>query len=211
MDRSTDTRERLLAEAQRLFAQRGFGGATTADIARHAGVAEGSIYHHFKDKKALFMACVEPLVEEVLRMSSADLSSARSRRDAVRSIVESRLRLIESNMERFNILFAEAPYRQDLYEMLYGRMFLAWGKEFSGSGLDILGSGSGGRPVDFLILGLGITTVIWTTLNFLKLRGKSDSAEYQSIPAISREDLVDGITDFVLNGLGGGRGACENA
>lgn len=42
--------------ARSLFAEHGFAGAGTPDIARGAGVSRGALYHHFPDKQALFAA-----------------------------------------------------------------------------------------------------------------------------------------------------------
>lgn len=49
-----ETRQVLLDAALEVFLQHGFAGATTREIARTAGVAEGTIYRHFSDKLALF-------------------------------------------------------------------------------------------------------------------------------------------------------------
>ena len=49
-------RERLLAAARRLFAERGYAATTTAQLARAAGVAEGTVFHHFPSKRALLEA-----------------------------------------------------------------------------------------------------------------------------------------------------------
>ena len=40
----------------RVFADKGFAGATTKDIAHEAGVTPGLIYHYFEDKRAVFNA-----------------------------------------------------------------------------------------------------------------------------------------------------------
>ncbi|HEY4100612.1 MAG TPA: TetR/AcrR family transcriptional regulator [Gemmatimonadales bacterium] len=47
------TRDRLLEAARALFTTTGFHATTTPMIARHAGVAEGTIYRHFPSKEAL--------------------------------------------------------------------------------------------------------------------------------------------------------------
>lgn len=50
------TRENLLKAASDLMGEVGFEGMTTAQIARRAGVAEGTIYRHFPAKEALIEA-----------------------------------------------------------------------------------------------------------------------------------------------------------
>lgn len=50
-----DRRQEILEAALRVFAERGFGGATVKEIAREAGVRSPAlIYWYFKDKQALF-------------------------------------------------------------------------------------------------------------------------------------------------------------
>ncbi len=48
-----DSRRRLLAAARTTFARLGFERATVRDIAQEAGVAQGLLYHHFRDKDDL--------------------------------------------------------------------------------------------------------------------------------------------------------------
>src|SRR5258706_11915145 len=49
-------RARLMASARELFAQRGYAATTTADVARHAGVSEGIVFHQFGSKARLLEA-----------------------------------------------------------------------------------------------------------------------------------------------------------
>ncbi len=56
--RGSATRARLLAAARDVVAEVGYAHATTKAIAAAAGVAEGTIYRHFPDKHALFLAAV---------------------------------------------------------------------------------------------------------------------------------------------------------
>lgn len=54
--RGDATRQQLLDAAATVFVERGYAGATTKEIARRAGVSEGTIYRHFADKRELFAA-----------------------------------------------------------------------------------------------------------------------------------------------------------
>jgi AcrR family transcriptional regulator len=59
---AAQTRQDIVAAAQRLFLERGFAGATLASIARSAGVAVETVYRSFGSKAALFKAVVEAAV-----------------------------------------------------------------------------------------------------------------------------------------------------
>ena len=64
----TQTAKRLTAEARRravldtacrVFSQSSYRGATTAEIAREAGISEPILYRHFGSKRDLYLACVD--------------------------------------------------------------------------------------------------------------------------------------------------------
>ena len=56
--RGEATRGRLLEATRRVVREVGYPHATTRAIAQEAGVTEATIYRHFPDKRALFMAAV---------------------------------------------------------------------------------------------------------------------------------------------------------
>jgi AcrR family transcriptional regulator len=51
-----ETREQLLEGAARVFAEKGYDGASIAELAKAAGVSGGAIYAHFGSKAELFVA-----------------------------------------------------------------------------------------------------------------------------------------------------------
>ena len=56
---SEDRRKAIVAAVRGLFAQNGFHGTTTRELARTAGVSEALIYKHFPSKQSLHMAMLE--------------------------------------------------------------------------------------------------------------------------------------------------------
>jgi AcrR family transcriptional regulator len=53
------TRERIIAAAREIFAQKGKRGATTREIAERAGVNEATLFRHFGSKEALIVAMAQ--------------------------------------------------------------------------------------------------------------------------------------------------------
>jgi AcrR family transcriptional regulator len=62
------TREQILSAAEQVIQDLGIKGATTREIARRAGCAEGSIYRYFHDKAALFHEIVKTRFPEFLEL-----------------------------------------------------------------------------------------------------------------------------------------------
>jgi AcrR family transcriptional regulator len=60
------TRQRILAAARRLFAEQGYFATATAEIVVAAQVGtRGALYHHFKNKQALFLAVFEQVESDL--------------------------------------------------------------------------------------------------------------------------------------------------
>ena len=74
MDQATPTRERLCAAALVLFVQKGVAETTTRELAAMAGVAEGTIYRHYKSKEDL----VRELFEDHYFRFGGDLDRIRA-------------------------------------------------------------------------------------------------------------------------------------
>jgi AcrR family transcriptional regulator len=75
-ERTEATRTALIAAARPLFAQRGYGGVGTEEIARGAGVTRGALYHHFDGKRELFEAVYERIeIELAERIASGALQA----------------------------------------------------------------------------------------------------------------------------------------
>lgn len=80
-------REQLLDTAVTLFAERGFAGATTSELARAAGVTEPIIYRHFRSKKDLFIAVIERTSALTMEMWERQLSNAKDPATRLRRLI----------------------------------------------------------------------------------------------------------------------------
>lgn len=59
-----DTKEHILASAQKLVQQRGFNGFSYADVAAEVGIRKASLHHHFPTKTDLGLALVDAYVTQ---------------------------------------------------------------------------------------------------------------------------------------------------
>lgn len=93
-----EVREKILAAGKSLFPKLGFGGTTTRDLSRTAGIAVGTLFNYFPNKEALGMAI---LAEALDRGRSRFLEEARE----LPSLEEGLFALIASELR------AMRPYR----------------------------------------------------------------------------------------------------
>ena len=80
--KSEERREAILEAAIAEFAVAGFAGATTADIAKRAGISQPYVFRFFPTKKELFLAAVDRCKSRILR--DWEHAVAESRRVAAR-------------------------------------------------------------------------------------------------------------------------------
>lgn len=66
---ATDTRARILAEAERLFAEKDFSGTGIGEIARRAGIAKSVIYHHFRGKDDILRTLIDDFVDAAVALN----------------------------------------------------------------------------------------------------------------------------------------------
>ena len=105
---SQERRQRILHTASRLFAERGYAGASLRDIAREAGCSLTLLDHHFGDKAHLLQAVVKEQ-ESLCRERLAGLQAILVR--PVRFVVD-------------DFIEAWVHYEFDLYETREGRRYL---------------------------------------------------------------------------------------
>ncbi len=91
--RSLATKTRILDSAERLFAARGFDGASIRDIAKDARVQGALVAHHGGSKEELFYKVVARRAEELAALRIAALNAALAQgtpslRDVLRSFVQ---------------------------------------------------------------------------------------------------------------------------
>lgn len=80
-------REQLLDCAARLFAERGYARATTAELAKAAGVTEPIIYRHFDTKGDLFVALIERTGRETIESWERHLADASDPAERLRRLL----------------------------------------------------------------------------------------------------------------------------
>lgn len=113
----TETKKRILQAAQRLFARSGYDGTTTRDLAAAAGVAEGTLFRHFVNKKAILVEVATEGWVELLTDLLTELSEMGSYK-AVAQVMRRRMLNIRDNSDMMRVCFLEAQFHPDLRDRI---------------------------------------------------------------------------------------------
>jgi AcrR family transcriptional regulator len=124
------TRERLVSEGLRLFAERGFRGTTVGEIERAAGLTPraGALYNHFGSKEAVLEAAFDRHVRDLEAMHSAiELMPLGDLRAELTLLARWGLTMLEQQRELRRIVIAEGErfpalregYRERIVERSY--------------------------------------------------------------------------------------------
>jgi TetR/AcrR family transcriptional regulator len=192
-----DRKRQLLDAALDLFSRKGFGGATTKEIAAAAGVTEAIIFRHFPSKQALYTAVLDSSAESCGQEKwLADIQSRMDRNDdagVLRSLASA---ILESYRKgaRFErtLLFAAleghelglAHYRQ--FAMPYFELFRDYFARRQREGA--LRDYNPGLVLA-AISGMAQTYAIYTELFGFKPLRADDS------------EMIDGFTDIMMRGI----------
>jgi TetR/AcrR family fatty acid metabolism transcriptional regulator len=83
-----DKREAILRAATCVFAEKGFFNSKVADIAKEAGVADGTVYLYFKNKDDVLHSVFDRAMDKFIAEGRHELSSINKPEDKLRRIAE---------------------------------------------------------------------------------------------------------------------------
>jgi TetR/AcrR family fatty acid metabolism transcriptional regulator len=92
-------RERILEAAVRVFARKGYFAARVSDVARRAGVADGTIYLYFRSKEDLLVSLFDEVMRKHLDEARAELARVEGAPAKLRRIAEHHLQVFGGNRD----------------------------------------------------------------------------------------------------------------
>ncbi len=134
----SDTPEKILQTARRLFIQQGYTATSMRQIAEETGIGKATIYHHFPDKEAIIMA----LLEDSVHSMEETLTRVRAERDPRRRLqaaAESSIEFLLNSADILQIVRREAPAGRDEFQsrfLIFSRDFLRLLEESLQQGID---------------------------------------------------------------------------
>ncbi len=102
-----EKRDRITEAAISVFAQKGYGSARVADVAKKAGVADGTIYLYFRNKEDLLLSIFEEKMGKVIDELSDALEGVDCPKDRVRVYAEQHFRQLQENPELAQVFQVE--------------------------------------------------------------------------------------------------------
>jgi TetR/AcrR family fatty acid metabolism transcriptional regulator len=105
-ERTGDKRDRILSAAERTFARHGFFAAKVSDVAKEAGVADGTIYLYFKNKDDLLISVFERRMHEVNERLRAAIAN-KPPREQLRAFIRMYLQLVHDEPAAAEVLTVE--------------------------------------------------------------------------------------------------------
>jgi len=99
-----DRMNQILKAAEKIFAREGFYPATMAEIAKKAGLAKGTIYLYFRNKRDLFFSVLEKKLDLLLEKIKKGIEKGRTASDKIKLAIEIHLKFLEENEDFFKIM-----------------------------------------------------------------------------------------------------------
>lgn len=79
--RSIEKRNNIINTAKKIFNDKGYFNTTTAEIAKEAGLATGSLYAYFKDKKDIFLEVSELYINDIYNNTVENLNKIKDKKE----------------------------------------------------------------------------------------------------------------------------------
>jgi len=111
-------RNQILDAATEVFAEKGFHGATIKEIARRAGIADGTIYIYFKNKPDLILGILARLTESERRPADLrqGLEGGVDFRAFMKAFFRHRLQVLDDNLRAWQAVFPDILANAELRE-----------------------------------------------------------------------------------------------
>jgi TetR/AcrR family transcriptional regulator, cholesterol catabolism regulator len=166
------TREDILEAAAQVFRQKGFHGASMADIAGAVNLQKASLYHHVSSKQEILLALLDRALELLFERISAISTQAIPADKKLRRMIRAYLQILAENMDLSSVLLFEhrsALWRDVLSEGVKAKLFLCDDPALTTRAL----------------LGIMNWTITW----------------YRPGGSLEIEQIADQYSDLLLNGL----------
>ena len=119
----SEKQRKILEAAIDTFSEKGYAGSSTSEIAKKAGVAEGTIFRHYKTKKDLLLSIVTPTIARFaaplfIKTFTKEVfeNEYEHYEDFLRVIAMNRLEFVRKHFPILKIFIQEIAFHDELRE-----------------------------------------------------------------------------------------------
>lgn len=182
-------RERILAEAAKLFARSGYDGSSVSDLAAAIGVSKAAIYHYFTTKQDIYDAIILAVLSGLNQSVGQDVARAEGGAARLRAFMVGHARYFEQHHAEFVTMLIgysgmALPEREDAARLRDG-----YEKRLR----DLIAQGvaeGAFRPLDLPATGRAVLSMLNWMVRWYK-PGQGDSAE----------TIAAGYFDLLVGGM----------
>ncbi len=114
----------IINAAIKVFADKGFYTANVADVAKEAGVADGTIYLYFKNKDDLLISLFETKMEEILQRFSFLIDNNQSAEEKLRQFIHLYFQMIEEDQNLAEVFQVELRQSSKFLKDYHNQKFI---------------------------------------------------------------------------------------
>lgn len=121
--RLTEKQAKIIISAIEIFSEKGYASTSTSEIAKRAGVAEGTIFRHYPTKKDLLLAIVTPgitklavpffaayFIKDVFEKDYGEFEGL------LHKLISNRLEFVRENIPLVKILLQEIAFHEEIQQ-----------------------------------------------------------------------------------------------
>lgn len=123
---SADKRDRILRAAIKVFAKNGFYATRVSEIAKAAGVADGTIYLYFKNKDDVLITIFEDGIQQLLAILREVASSKEPFDKRITRIIELQLGLLEEQRDLAEVITVNLRQSSSLLKQYATPLFMEY-------------------------------------------------------------------------------------
>ncbi len=197
--KQTNKQQKIVETAIKMFAEKGYANTPTSEIAKTAGVAEGTIFRHYGTKDNLLLSVILPFLKESIPDVAEEIfnevlsENIQCFEDFLRAFMKNRIGFLHENKEIFRVVVKELFYSEELRKEIL--------PFFSKSILQHLN-----KVIDLYkergeLMDLPNETLIRMTLTFIGGYFVSRFVFWPDYSVENEEEEVEHIVRFVMDGV----------
>lgn len=187
-------RNQILDTAALIFAEKGFHSTTIRDIAKAAGIADGTIYNYFENKTALLLGIFERMRDSVMQtevLPTLDTSDLRSFMAVY--LRHPLMGLKADNFALFRVVVSEMLVNEDLRRLYYEKILeptLAGAEAY----FQYLVDQHQIKPVNVSLITRTVSSLMLGLMLQYTMGDETLQAQWDALPEFLADVLLDGLT-----------------